>query len=276
MMRHMPGLIFVAAALLPTTLILSINLLDSWRHVHFFAGKPDVYAPFSDTAGKREVPCPSQTEKTAVIFAFGQSNAGNYLGERRSAAHPGVLNFFRGRCYAAADPMLGASGSRGSVWPLVGDALMASGKFDAVVFVTVAVGGSDARSWQIGGANVRFTDALEQVGRRYRVTHFLWHQGESDWGYMPDQYAASLRQIIGAALKASPGARFWVSVATVCRNAPDRAIQAAQKSMVDGRRVLLGPDTDQLGPGERYDGCHLSASGQEKAAALWARAVAGG
>lgn len=32
---------------------------------------------------------------------------------------------------------------------------------------------------------------------------------------------------------------------------------------------MPGPDTDQIGMAHRWDGCHLSASGQELAAQAW-------
>ena len=39
---------------------------------------------------------------------------------------------------------------------------------------------------------------------------------------------------------------------------------------------FTGPDYDTLAPEDRSDGIHLSASGEWKAAAMWANAVGGG
>src|SRR5690242_18430670 len=48
---------------------------------------------------KTAVACPSQTDRTAVLFVLGQSNASNHAGQRyRSADGTRVVNFFNGKC----------------------------------------------------------------------------------------------------------------------------------------------------------------------------------
>ena len=59
-------------------------------------------------AGKIEVQCPKQTQRTAVLLIAGQSNAANSAAQRHETRHPDrVLNFMGGRCYVAASPLLG-------------------------------------------------------------------------------------------------------------------------------------------------------------------------
>ncbi len=72
-------------------------------------------------AGKIEVPCPKQTQRTAVLLIAGQSNAANSAAQRHETRHPDrVLNFMGGRCYVAASPLLGSTGFAGESLDLDG------------------------------------------------------------------------------------------------------------------------------------------------------------
>ena len=68
---------------------------------------------------------------------------------------------------------------------------------------------------------------------------------------------------------------FYVAVASRCgkvrRYEPVRAAQIALRDPAG--RIYAGPDTDTLGLGDRYDGCHFSTEGTEKAAGLWWEAI---
>src|SRR5262245_43242481 len=86
------------------------------------------------TADKQRVACPPQDERTAVILTIGQSNAANYASRPYRSTHgAAVLNFFAGRCYLAASPLLGADGPWGEYWTELGNRLVESGKFGKVV-----------------------------------------------------------------------------------------------------------------------------------------------
>src|SRR5262245_12410550 len=55
------------------------------------------------------VTCPQQDERTTVIFILGQSNAGNHGGQKTKSEYGSkIVNFFEGRCYIAASPLLGS------------------------------------------------------------------------------------------------------------------------------------------------------------------------
>lgn len=70
-------------------------------------------------------------------------------------------------------------------------------------------------------------------------------------------------------------APIYVARATRCAKAgPSAEIRGAQGGLVDPpSRILAGPDTDALGLAERYDGCHFSSEGLDRAAALWLEAL---
>ena len=56
----------------------------------------------SPAAPKVAVPCPVQDESTRVLLVIGQSNAGNFHGQRHASAHGDrVLNYFDDACYVA-------------------------------------------------------------------------------------------------------------------------------------------------------------------------------
>lgn len=58
--------------------------------------------------------CP---RNAVVLLVLGQSNAANHVYAEPAGVDPSgtAFSFFRGRCYALADPVPGASGTRASV-----------------------------------------------------------------------------------------------------------------------------------------------------------------
>jgi len=77
---------------------------------------------------KVEVGCPKAGDgKTAVLLIIGQSNSGNYAGQRYRSEHgEQVINFFAGRCYLASSPLLGASGIGGESFTLLANKMIES------------------------------------------------------------------------------------------------------------------------------------------------------
>jgi hypothetical protein len=226
--------------------------------------------------GKQRVDRPVITGRTMVAFVFGQSNAANHGGERHASTSGRVYNHFEGRYYAAADPLLGASGYSGSVWTLLGDQLLDAGLHDQVVLMAAGVAGSSVKEWQRGGRlhallRQRLDDAQ---GSGLVVTHFLWHQGEADHAADPAEYAAALNRVIGVARGYFPQARFFVAQASRCDGVPSSpALLAAQRSVTRQAGVFLGPNTDAIGPADRYDDCHFSGPGLARHAQGWLQAL---
>ena len=123
-------------------------------------------------AGKIEVPCPKQTQRTAVLLIAGQSNAANNAAQRHGTRYPDrVLNFMGGRCYVAGSPLLGSTGFAGEYWTLMADQLIDAGAFDRVILAPVAVGGSNIAQWAKGGAlNTSMIPLVQDLVTHYRVT----------------------------------------------------------------------------------------------------------
>lgn len=221
---------------------------------------------------KQEVDAPLITRNTVVAFVFGQSNAANHGGERHQSTTGKVFNYFEGKYYLAADPLLGATGVSGSVWSNLGDKLVNDHLADDVVLIPAGVGGSTLKQWQSGGRlNEMLKARLAEVkASGLIVTHFLWHQGESDNTLSPDEYSVGLGQVISLTKEYFPESNFFVAQASRCGTmASAPGILEAQRNATRQAGVYLGPNTDVIGLNDRYDDCHLSGRGIETHAKGW-------
>ena len=232
------------------------------------------------TAGRTPMTLPhSASGRTMIALVFGQSNAGN-AGETPGAPHSGVLEFYRGRLFDARDPLLGATGDGGSIWLRLGTKAIQKGAYDTVVLVPFAVGAADVASFAPGGSLhdglLAVIASAQEQGLAF--THLLWEQGEADAIARTDArtYEQKFAAMLHAIRARGVDAPIYVARATRCaKTPPSEAIGKAQRALVnpaDGIRA--GPDLDQLGFADRYDGCHFSTEGLDRAAELWLRALA--
>jgi hypothetical protein len=196
-----------------------------------------------------------------------------------------VVNYFEGRCYSAASPLLGAENEQGEFLTPLADALVSSGTFTQVVIVATAIGGSLVSHWASGGdLDGYLISRLADVRSRYRVTDVIWHQGEADFAAdtSGDNYRSAFLSFANTLSSSGVTAPIFMSVASRCSSAskagvewgPDNQIALAQKALVDGKSILFGVNTDALLTElDRRDGCHMSESGQLKVAAALANAI---
>ncbi|MBK8638295.1 MAG: hypothetical protein IPN92_08365 [Chromatiaceae bacterium] len=240
---------------------------------------------------KSAVPCPQQTDRTAVLLLIGQSNAGNHGGQRLQSAHGAkVINFFDGQCFIAASPLLGSSGSNGEYWTQLGNLLVASGAFDQVVLAPVTLSGSDISRWSRGGDlnAVMISTVVQLQHDNYHVTHTLWHQGEFNYviGTSEESYYQKFISMVDSLRDHKIQAPVFVSVASKCLEASnggtrfhsaDNPIVRAQMALPNAQKgIRSGVNTDALlGDFDRHDDCHFSASGQQKVAKAWADLLLG-
>ncbi|WP_028997915.1 sialate O-acetylesterase [Azohydromonas australica] len=233
--------------------------------------------------GKVEIPRPEITGRTLVVFGLGQSNAANSGGERHEAVDDRVLNYWNGKTYRAVDPLLGASGQSGSVWVALANRLVARQMADRVILLAAGIGGTSVQEWRRGGRLHAMLEERLLDARRNGlfVTHFLWHQGEQDHPAVSrsrldmDQYKEGVAEVIELTKLYFPESRFFVAQASRCsQTPPSTELTQAQAALARREGVYLGPNTDDIGPMDRYDGCHLSGRGLEKHAAAWVDALA--
>lgn len=224
---------------------------------------------FMELVGKEEIACP---DHALVLLVMGQSNAGNHLGMRHRGA-AGVLNFWRGRCYAAQDPLLGATGNAGSLWTELGNKLVTAG-YPAVVIAPFAIVQTRIEQWN-DDLRPALDAALKDLSARYSPDLALWEQGEADaHSTLGEAYASQLRMLIAHVRATFPRTRWLIATATLCGASIDPAIERAQRSVIDGSSVLAGPNTDEVASLQsRSDGCHFSDVGQDLVTDWWLSAI---
>ena len=234
---------------------------------------------------KSAVPCPQQTDRTAVLLLIGQSNAGNHGGQRFHSEHgEKVVNFFGGQCFVAVSPLLGSDGTNGEYWTQLGNLLVDSGAFDQVVLAPVTLSGSEISRWARGGdLNAVMINTAVQLQQYYHVTHTLWHQGEIDYviGTSETSYYQKFISIVDSLRDQQITSPVFVSVASKCLEASNggtrfhsanNAIVRAQLALPNTQKgIRSGVNTDALVDElDRYDDCHFSSSGAQKVAKAWA------
>lgn len=212
----------------------------------------------------KEVECPQ--EATAVFIA-GQSNAANHSRNAAETTSPYVLQYFNGRCYVGASPVLGGTGIMNNPFHAV---MMDYQKRigGTVVYSVFAVGGQPISKFSTGGVyNESLRNAYSGLNNKYPIKYFLWQQGESDASArIPgDQYTNSWNALISSVNIQTP----LLARSTICFDLSpyDTAVGLAQDSL---RARLGGPDTDyEISFSDRYDRCHFGSSGVAKLSELW-------
>jgi hypothetical protein len=216
----------------------------------------------------------AQSPRLMVALVFGQSNAANF-GESRRTANWRVYNLYRGWLYRARDPLRGANGEGGSVWTRLGDRLIAEKLYDTVIFVPAAVGATAIEEWTPDGPlHPLILKAIEDARkRRLKITHLLWHQGESDAVLRTSkiEYKKRFYAMLASIRAHGVDAPVFVATATRCgQYGVNVEIQEAQRELIDpSLGIFPGPNTDLLDEQYRYDTCHFSNEGLDAHAALW-------
>ncbi|TCS05327.1 sialate O-acetylesterase [Rhizobium sp. BK418] len=234
---------------------------------------------------KTPVPCPPQTDRTAVLLVLGQSNAANDGGQRhRSNYGARVVNAFGKRCFVAASPLLGSTDTKGEYWTLLGNKLIASGQNDSVIIAPLAYSGSEVARWAAGGdINPVLVDTVKQLqDSGYRITSVLWVQGEKDLviGTTAEAYQERFLSMVDTLRQHGVEAPVYISIASKClepsnggfkEHIPDNAIVRAQMALSkSGHGIREGANSDALLDGDdRYDDCHIGGSGAEKVSQAW-------
>lgn len=235
--------------------------------------KENPYGRFIQTEHKLRVACPAQTSEMAVLLAIGQSNAANDAEEKHMTRYPKkVVNYFEGKCYVAASPLLGATGESGEFVTLLADHLIKNHTYQSVVIISAAIGATPISRWQRGGdLNTSLLAILLESNKNYRITHILWHQGETDFANKTssDHYVKSFRSLVDSLSSIDVAAPIFIAISTKCIPGwyEKNPTALAQMSLVDNKKIFLGANTDiLLEDKDRRDACHFSKTGQIKTA----------
>jgi hypothetical protein len=238
-----------------------------------------------DPVGRREssLVIEGDRRRTVVIVIVGQSNAANHGTGRYLARHRvDNFNLYDGKCYHAADPLLGASGDGGNFAARLGDKLIEGGLFDRVILAPIAMGGTTVEQWAEEGM---FNRRIPVVIRRLHdaglsADFILWQQGEGNQGVGDiggRQYRKNLLEVVQTFRRYGVTAPFFISLTTTCGGPHPNAenIRAGQKSAVNPiAAIYQGADTDTVGLEHRWDSCHFNEVGLDMVASLWLEVIA--
>jgi len=245
----------------------------------------DNFGRLTNYPGKVETICPNQHPKMAVLFIIGQSNSANYAEKKYSTKYPTkVFNYFNGKCFAAASPLLGATGTLGEFITPLADKLIDNGDYESVVIISTGIGGTAIGRWQKGGdLNSMMLSVLAEARKKFKVTEIIWHQGESDFidKTSPEKYTESFNSLVKSIR--SPGIYtppIYYAIATKCGENPNwtinNPIAKAQRFLSNATAgIYLAADTDNLllDKDRRADHCHFAEEGQLKTADAFAKAI---
>jgi hypothetical protein len=238
---------------------------------------------FRDTANRVEVPCGEISGgRTMVALTFGQSNSGNH-GETIHRPIKPVFNFHRGRCYRAEDPLLGATGDRGSVWTRLGDLVIEAGLYDRVIIIPIGVGTTTIDQWTVGGyLHPLIMGAIDESrSRGLKITHLFWVQGGSEKRTSGDAanregYKKNFMTMLTSIRDRGVSAPAYIALATYSHLGINPDIEDAQRELVDpDKKIFAGADNDKLyrEAANRWEGVHLSHRGLELCSRAWLEAI---
>jgi peptidoglycan/LPS O-acetylase OafA/YrhL len=222
--------------------------------------------------------CNLDTEpRPIMLMVLGQSNAGNHGEPLPPGTTTGATFFFEGKCYQTAGPAPGATGRSGNIWVLLGPKLERhTGR--PVIFSVLAVDASSVRAWaKPGPLNDRLIATIqEQTRNGFIPDAILWQQGEADarTGTTQVGYERNFEALIKTLHTNGVVAPVHAALSTRCRNEGSKAVRTALTQIAARNfNIMIGPDTDELGSADRYDGCHFSFQGITSATELWAKSL---
>ncbi|UXH80159.1 sialate O-acetylesterase [Roseateles amylovorans] len=213
-------------------------------------------------------------EQPVVVLVMGQSNAANHAQPAREPAPPMPV-LHDGGCGLSSAPLPGGTGTGGSLWPSVNQALNGRWQGHPIVWSVIAVDSSTIDEWAMPQSPLRqyWQMQVDRIkGTHWPVVAVLWQQGEAD---ARDRTAMADYRDGLAALRAGVVARgidapWWVARSTHCPPHDGGQVREAVRQLlvIPDSGFVEGPDTDQIPAAER-DGCHFTAQGVNDAAALW-------
>ncbi len=246
---------------------------------------------YYDLSDKEEVDYKTlDKDRTMVLFVYGQGNAANG-GEVKYNPKYNVLNAYKGKCYKAIDPLLGATDNKGTVWSRLGDKIIESGAYDNVIIKTIAVGGTPIVCWTVNGIGIGYKGRLfgnyhskileacnEMNTMGIPITHILWHQGESDTinKTTKDEYKESFSNMLNNMRQQGIKAPIYVAQASrYGKKTSKDVIQAQVELSCEREDVFTGPNTDIIDSFDdrTEDGQRFSEQGLEKHADGWLKAL---
>lgn len=220
-----------------------------------------------------------------IYVTCGQSNSANFGSPAGTVTDDRVSawNYSGGAWTKAADPMPGANGTGGSVWPRLGDLLAARDNVP-IAFACLGQGSTTVGQWTPAD-NVHYPKVKAAV-QAFPVNGFravLWHQGESDSliSTTPANYQSSMQSIIAQSRTDAGWTVPWYIAevgfhpsSTLSQEEP--VVAGQRRAIYADAQVFPGPVTDDFHlEGKLSDSVHFNAAGLADHAAQWAEVLGG-
>lgn len=216
-----------------------------------------------------------------IFLIFGQSNAANYSSKLFSTKKE-VFYLYKKNIYKAYDPIMGASGTKGSQWIPMSESLINSGYCERILLVNIAEGSTSVFDWSSKG---KFNDKIKLTLNELEIMKLkpdliFWQQGEEDNLLLTskEKYIISFTQILELLRGHNISCPVFLSITSyspTAKNPINESIRSAQKEIIkENKKVFQGPDTDLfIGEEYRYDGIHFSENGAITIAESWKRSI---
>lgn len=215
------------------------------------------------------------SKNTGVYLTYGQSNSSNSV-EYGYFVKNEVFQYLLGQTFVYEDPSLGGTGTRGSVWGMVGDKLIENGVYEQVVFANSGWGGRSIGTLKNGHyfefLVTNYNGLIKKFGR---VDGILFHQGESN--NSPEgvrNYHNDFSEFISNLKDRGIEIPVYLSRVSLCGNKRpiNENLTNIQNQLIrDIDIVKEGPNTDLLSlKSDRLnDYCHFSLQGNDKFSDMW-------
>lgn len=222
-----------------------------------------------------------KSPQTMISLDLGQSQASNSSSSKYDPHNP-VYNYYNGHLYKVHEPLIGAGGNGGAVWPLLADKLIDSGIYKKAIIISLAVGNTTVQDWASGEYHKKLVATLADLKKRnIHLTYIFWHQGEENNGTSKTIYKQNLSVVLSTFRKYGQDAPFFCSIVSYSPSATnmplgvDKNLEDAQREFItENKNVLKGPNTDSLIYAiHRYDSWHFSDFGKKQYANLWMEAI---
>lgn len=221
-----------------------------------------------------------KSKRNLVVLILGQSNAANYC-EELNRSYKNIFMYYENGMLRAKDPILGASGKKGSIWIPVFEDLLERRKLDSILIVNIAQGSSSVLDWQANGI---YDDLLRETFVKLQKKNLepdliLWQQGEQDNlnGMSKANYKSAFLKIHNGIKRFAGETSILISITSFHPKSitpVNSKIREAQYELIEENKSFYsGPDTDIHVENCRYDGIHFSAMGMKLVSKDWADSI---
>lgn len=224
----------------------------------------------------------NKSVRNLILFTTGDSNMAGVAPSGTVLVNSTVIdnfNIYDGVIYKAADPLLGCNFSGlgiGGISGKVADKIISGGRFDRVIIVPIAIGGTTTNIWAAGGVlYTKLSTAVDKLARMgitpsTNVTFTLINQiGANEPGQTPTAYASNVRSMVIKAQSLGFSGKVFIPIYSMLLGVTDAGVQAGEALLVDNITYFTAGNIDSLSNIYRQaDVTHFTDAGQVQVASI--------